>query len=356
MTRTWKSAWLFSLLGLAVALGSGCDAVPVGAIADLIPDLNGDDGGANGPALAELDTYATNTGGASGLALRPSDGALFAVNGVGLFGPINEGDDLSAMTPIGATNLADADIFDLDTHGTEATRSLSLAITNSGEFWIGSDCCQTLAIVGPQGGDAVPFLGLLSGDIDTSNIKPETLALVPDGFDGPQMKPGNLLASQDTTFSRLAAIDVEADEPTVVNVDNPVAEDINREGHHLTFGLDGTLYSSRALRGLTFAGIQTIDPDGTPAPLPGTLNLSANSFVGLANGDLVIRGARGVVAASPQNGILFYSAADDALTFALGLSTEQRSEDDELVITADGSAVFLSLPNANTIVRVIDTR
>src|SRR5205823_2905513 len=78
-------------------------------------------------ALAD---FVTNTAGASGLAVRPSDGALFTVNDNGIFGPLKAGDNLALLTPLGATNLADAGIFGSKPEG------LSLAITNSGEFWI----------------------------------------------------------------------------------------------------------------------------------------------------------------------------------------------------------------------------
>ena len=304
-------------------------------------------GGGEPAAQADLSVYATNTDGASGIALRPSDGALFAVNSTGLFGPIEEGDDFSTLSPIGATNLADADLFD------QETSALVLAITNSGEFWIGSPCCQTLAVVPPDGGAAVPSEVLLGG-VDTSNIKPETMALVPEGFQGPQIQPGNLLVGQETTFSRLGAIDVDAEEPTVIGVENP--GEINRHAHHLTFGLDGTLYSSRGVAGLTIMGLQTIDTDGLPTELAGSLGVAADSFVGLVNGDLVIRGTWQTGATESTRGVLYYSAADQEISVGLALPTGDMSEDDEMVITPDGSAIFLCLPSRNEILRVVDLR
>jgi hypothetical protein len=106
-----------------------------------------------------------------------------------------------------------------------------------------------LAVVPAAGGDAEPFTGLLEGGVEASNIKPETFAVIPSGFEGAQMSPGDLLVGQETTFSRLAAVDVDGDR-TVIAVENPSIsadpeEGLNREAHHLTFGADGVLYSAK---------------------------------------------------------------------------------------------------------------
>jgi len=291
-----------------------------------------------------LTLHVANTDGASGIAIRPSDGALFALNRGGIFGPLKQGDDLSAMSPIGATNLADASIFNGE------TTSLVLAITNGGEFWIGSQCCSILAIVPAAGGDAAPFEGLLAGT-PPSNIKPETFALVPTGFDGSEMKSGNLLAGQDTTFSRLAAMDVDGNRD-VVNVANPTAT--NREAIHLAFspGPVPMLFSSRGALSPDRFGIQTIDTQGRPTGLPGTINLSAKSFVVLANGDIVLRGSQKPSGQDQFDGILIWQKADESVVPGLALPVLETSEDDELIATADRSMVFLALPNRNQIYTV----
>lgn len=339
----------FASLAFAVTVPMlGCGTVPAGIIGDI---LNGNDNQAIGD-LVELGVYATNTGGASGIALRPSDGALFAVNKDGLFGPIENGDDLSTMTPIGATNLADMSVFD------QETDNLVLAITNSGEFWIGSNCCSLLAVVPPEGGDAAPFNQFIEAN-ESQAVKPESMAIIPEGFSGPQMKPGDLLLGQETDFNQLVAIDVEGDHAIELVV-NPDDSDppLQREAHHLTFGLDGKLYSSRGLAGLTLFGIQTIDTDGQPTNLPGTLGVSAHSFVALESGDLIIRGthSRSARPEDQDNGMLIYSAADQSIAFALSLPDGEISEDDEMIITPDGTTIFMSLPQRNEIVRAIDRR
>jgi hypothetical protein len=361
MVDSRTSLGLLSSVILGTALIAGCSSGAGGGIGDLF-NVNdnatgGDNVNANTPGgpLLGLETVATETGGASGMALRPSDGALFAVNPDGLFGPIAEGADLSGMTPIGATNLADADIFDAE------QKSLVLAISNADEFWIGSQCCVTLAVVAPTGGAAEAYTGLLTGPDpgDPSNIKPETMVIVPANFDGPQIDPGNLLVGRETAFSELSAIDVEGDR-SVVNVDNPdELENPNdfliRVAHHLTFGPDGTLYASRGVPSAEQAGIQTIDPDGRPHDLPGTQGLSAHSFVVLGNGDLLIRGSYQPAGGSRVSGLLIWSGETYALEVGLALPDADLSEDDELVIAPEGT-IYLSLPERNQIVRVIDLR
>lgn len=94
---------ILRLLSLGLLLSTaglvGCNGVPIPGNLDDIIDIidNGNDNGnandndnGNGGQTAprvSFQTYATNTGGASGMALRPSDGALFAVSADGLFGP-----------------------------------------------------------------------------------------------------------------------------------------------------------------------------------------------------------------------------------------------------------------------------
>jgi len=349
VTRGWLG--VFSVVGLTLALG--CDAVPPGIIDDILNgNGNGNDNDNDNVSvdLVELQVYATNTKEASGLALHPTTGEVYAVNEDGLFGPISQGANLSTMTPIGATNLDEAPFeeFELD--------SLVLAITNSGEFWIGSKGSGILAVVPPAGGPAEAFEGQAEENTEQA-IHPETMAVVPASFQGPQMAPGNLLVGQDTDFDWLNAIDVEADR-TVIRVDNPTDPENpqERDAHHLTFGLDGVLYSSRAETALTTEGIQTIATSGLPTPLPGTLGLKADSFVGLANGDLIIRGARAVTAGNTENGILIYSAADEETVLGVALPLQEVSEDDEMIITSNGDTVYLSLPKRNQIYRAIDKR
>jgi hypothetical protein len=340
-TLRW-TAGSAALAFLPLALLAGCAGVPIPDLDDIINgNDNANDNGGPPPAAVELTDFATSTEGASGLAVRPSDGALFAVNADGLFGPIQEGDDVSTLTPYGATNLGDDDLFDLP------PTSSVLAIDSSGEFWIGSQCCITVARVPAEGGNATPFTGLLEGD-DAANIFPETLVFVPDSFDGPQIDPGNLLVGEDTTFSKLAAIDVVTG--TVTNVENP-SELIKREAHHLAFGPDGTLYSSRGVSSATFAGLQTIAEDGTPTPLPGTLRVAAHTFVVLDNGDLLYDGVFRTSAVDVLNGLFFWSAEDEEIVTALELPAAQTSEHDEMIMAEDGT-IYLSLPNLNKIVTV----
>jgi len=341
------------------AMLAGCDGIPQIDIDDLIPTPTptptptaspGGDGTETGDSL-ETVVFASNTGGASGIALRPSDGALFLVNSEGLFGPIDDGDDVSTLEPIGATNLADADLF-----GSESDLShLVLAIANSGEFWIGLPPNKELAVVPPAGGDAESFTGLV---VD-SNIAPETMVIVPEGFAGDQMEPGNLLVGQDTTFSRLSAIDVEGDR-TVVNVDNPLEDDpdneLNRQAHHLTFSPDGVLYSCKRLTSATMAGLQTIATDGTPTDVAGTERLAADSFVALDGGDLILRGIYDPADGDQTTGLLIWSAADEEVQIGLEMTSTEVSADDEMILAADGETVYLSLPERDEIVVVVDNR
>lgn len=300
---------------------------------------NDNDGGQ--PSSVTLTTYASNTGGISGIALRPADGALFGVNADGLFGPIEEGADISAMTALGATNLADEALFD------SPPTSLALAITNDGEFWIGSPCCTTIAVVAPDGGDAEPFLGFF----DEQDAKPEAIVRVPDGFTGTQFVPGQLLFGHETTFSRLFAVDVEGDRE-ITAIDNPIIDTTNRHAHHLTFGLDGVLYGSKTTTALTQAGIQSIGTDGAPADVPGTLGVAADSFVVLADGSMVIRGALQQTATRSDRGILRYEPSAAEVTVGLSLPAEDLSDRDDMVVTPDGSMILLSLPDRDEIVRV----
>jgi|GEM_PF-2183125 len=324
---------------------AGCDGVTLpDFIPDGIPDIcdfiDCPDGGFDAVVdRATLRTYATNTGGASGMAWRPSDGALFIVNKDGLFGPINDGDDVSTMTPIGATNLADADLFDAPPD------TVVLGISNAGEFWIASPGQTTAAVVPPEGGDAVQFLGLF----DAQELTPETIALVPDGFSGAQITPGSLLFGQETTFSRLAQVDAGGDE-SVILIDNPTPA-TNRQAHHLTFGLDGVLYSSRGTTSLLTAGLQSIATSGAPTNIAGTTGLAADSFVVLANGDMIIRGSwKPDAAVETIRGVLIYDVSASAIIIGTKLATNEITEGDEMIISPDGNMILLSLPARNEIV------
>lgn len=330
----------------------GCPGVMIPDLGDFIPDLPDLPGGdpMTDPNAASLSVYATNTGGASAIAQRPSDGAIFIVNASGLFGPIEQDDDVSTMDPIGAENLADMDLFDME------QPSLVLAIDNSGAFWIGSPCCGTLARVPAEGGDAEQFLGLLDPQ-DPANIFPSTLALVPDGFSGAQMMPGDILAGEETTFSRLAAIN--PDDMTVVSkVDNPIEDTTNRNAAHLTFGLDGNLYSSRSAAAASMANIQMIATDGTPSDVPGTERVGADAFVGLANGDLVIYGAffrAGDLPTDTFNGIFFYDASEEALVEGATITDADMAQIDGMIIADDGT-IYLAQSASDRVVIVSDDR
>ena len=341
-------------LGLLLSTAGliGCNGVPIpddlGDLMDIIDNGNanandnGNDDGNDGQTAPRVSfqTYATNTGGASGMALRPSDGAVFAVSADGLFGPISEGDDLSTMTPIGATNLGDDNLFDT------TPESLTLAITNEGEFWITS-LQTTVAVVLSGGGDAEPYLGLF--DDGVPELTPETTVLVPDSFEGPQFMPGHLLFGGETTFSRLFQVDVSGDRSVLV-ITQP--ELILRQAHHLTFGLDGALYSSKGVAALTQPGLQTIDTDGTPTNIDSSLGIAADTFVVLANGDMVIRGTWQMTATTSSRGILLFDAAAGEFSVGLSLTSSELSESDEMVISSDGSMILLSRPAVNEIVRI----
>jgi hypothetical protein len=128
-SRSWTGllATLICICGMI-----GCDAVPLDQLPDSLDDLidnNNDQSGTDEVELfAEVSVLARNTGGASGIALRPADGALFYANATGIYGPVSTDFDGATATPFGATNLADAAIFDLD------TESFVLAIADSGDF------------------------------------------------------------------------------------------------------------------------------------------------------------------------------------------------------------------------------
>ena len=308
----------------------------------------------NGADPLQLEVFATNTGGASGIAFD-ADGDLYLVNKDGLFGPITDGEDVSAMTPIGATNLAAGAIFDADQD------SFVLAISGSGDFWIGSQCCVTLAVVPADGGDAEPFTGLADGptDGDPSNIKSETMVMVPDDYDSLQIVPGTMLVGRETSFSELSTIDVDGD-LSVLNIDNPLedrelADYMNRNAHHLTFGPDGTLYTSRSVTSPDFAGLQTVQADGSPVELPGTINLSANTFVVLDSGDIILDGIYDPADGDRVMGLLIWSGESETVMTGLEMPEEEVSEDDEMILGPDGT-IYLSLPDRNEIVRVVDNR
>ena len=327
----------------------GCNGVPI-PVGDIIGDIldnsndngnaNDNDNGNDGQTAPRVSfqTFATNTGGASGMALHPGTGELFAVSADGLFGPISEGDDLSTMDPIGATNLADDNLFDAP------PTTLALAITNDGEFWIATQQ-GTVAVVPPGGGDAAPFLGLINEE-----IQPEVIVLVPDGFEGPQITPGQLLFGHETTFDRLIQVDVAGDR-SVLSIDNPSS--LLRQAHHLTFGLDGAFYSSKGVTALTQPGFQTIATDGTPTAIDATVGIAGDTFVVLANGDFVIRGSWQTSATAPTIiGILLFDAAEGEISLGVSIPNEETSESDEMVISSDGSMILLSRPAVNEIVRI----
>ncbi|MHC5111101.1 MAG: hypothetical protein ACYTHJ_14615 [Planctomycetota bacterium] len=344
-----NSKWIpASLVLMLMFSGPACVPVPdINDVIDIIDDAGSD---IKEPNDASLTTYATNTDGAAGLAFRASDGAMFITSANGLFGPIEEGDDVSDLTPLGATNLGDPDIFDAPPSST------ILAITEDGEFWIGSNCCSTMGVVAPAGGNAEQFVGLIEG-FGSSNIKPEALAVVPDGFSGDQFQPGQILVSEDTTFSKLSAIDT-TDRSVIQKIDNPVEDSLNREGQHLTFGADGNLYSGKALGTATIAGIQMIDTDGTPIPVDGTFRVSVNTFVVLENGDILINGSfrrSGDLPTDSFNGLFFYDAGSETLSEALTLAQGDNSDDDEMVIGPDGT-IYMTQPALNRVVIVNDRR
>ncbi len=354
--------WMMVGAVWALVVGGGCDAVAVvggGSLFNVEEEQQPDD-----PDIT-VELYATNIGNAAGIALD-ADGGLILVNERGLFGPLSEDDDVAALSPFGAENLAAEE--SLDEFFDNIVSSLVLAITNSGEFWIGTQGNATLAVVPAGGGDAEPFTALLNEPTpeDPSNIKPETMVIVPDNHDGDQIRPGTLLVGRETSFSELSTIDVEADR-AVINIDNPIGDPdeldnpddaLDRQAHHLTFGPDGTLYGSTGQGRKTEPNVQTIALDGTPTNLAGTERLAAHSFVVLPGGDLLIRGVY-TPENNPINGLMIWSAADEAVTVVVDLEDDfdlTLSEDDEIVLAADGKTAYLSLPEMGEIWRAIDNR
>jgi hypothetical protein len=315
-------------LVVSLALTAGC---PMDMGDDFVP-------------LLALSEFATNTDGASAIAVRPSDGAVFIVNADGLFGPITAGTNLAAMTPFGAANLGTLDLFD------SQQPQLALAITNSGEFWIGSSADGTMAVVPPGGGDAEPFPGLIEAptdDVTPLNIFPDTLVLVPANGGGTEFMPGDLLAGEATTFSRLAAIDPATDD--VVKVDNPSAT--NRNAFHLAFDSNGDLFSSRDTTSLTTRGIQRIAADGTPTFIDNTEGLAAPAFVIEDSGDFIIRGALAESGGISFTGLFILDAGTGALLKALQIPASAASAADDMVLLPNGT-ILMTQPNLNRVVRI----
>ncbi|MCH7812642.1 MAG: hypothetical protein IID40_01345 [Planctomycetes bacterium] len=356
--------WLMVGSLLALAIGAGCDAVALVGGGDLF--VVEEEQQPQQPLLT-VERYATNTGDAAGIALD-ADGGLILVNNDGLFGPLEKDDDVATLTAFGAENVSDEatqdEFFD------NIASSLVLVITNSGEYWIGTPGNVTLAVVPPGGGDAEPFTGLLNQPTpeDPSNIKPETMVIVPDNHDGDQIRPGTLLVGRETSFSELSTIDVAGDR-AVINIDNPIGDPdeldnpddaLDRYAHHLTFGPDGTLYGSSGQGRKTAPNVQTIALDGTPTNLAGTERLAVHSFVVLPSGDLLIRGVY-TPENNPINGLMIWSAADEAVIAASVVDLEDDfdltlSEDDEIVLADDGKTAYLSLVEMGEIWRAIDNR
>ena len=357
---------VFAVLSV-VALGAGCDGV---AVQDILDVLNINENGVAGnenaadeqndnatidandhgdepppppePDRATLTPFATNTSGASGLALD-GNGNLYLLNADGLYGPIAEGDDISELEPIGATNLADDDIFKND------ETSLVLAISNEGEFWIGSRCCGTLAFLPVGEVDAVSFKdSLLDSE---SQVRPETMVIVPDNVDSMQILPGTMLIGQESLFSFLATIDVDGDH-AVVDILNPEAEDDIRYGHHLAFGPDGTLYGSTKTSGVERIGFQTIGADGAPTDVAGTEGLAANSFVVLDDGDILMTGFLEVSGSSLQTGLFIVSPATGDVESVATLAGGPSVSDQELVLDRASGAIYLARPGQNDVVLV----
>jgi len=158
--------------------------------------------------------------------------------------------------------------------------------------------------------------------------------------------------------SDLSAIDVAGDR-AVVNVDKPLDEEgdlIVRLAHHLAFGPDDTLYGSNDVASALNAGIQTIDTDGVPTDLPGTVGVSARSFVVLDDGDLLIRGVYDPADGATVNGIILWDADTEAVTIFEDLPDTDLSGNDELIISADRSTIYLALPERSEIWRGTDNR
>ena len=112
------------------------------------------------------------------------------------------------------------------------------------------------------------------------------------------------------------------------------------------------LYSSRGTSSLLTAGVQSIATDGTPTNITGTTGLAPDSFVVLANGDILIRGSYKPDAQTTIRGILIYDVSADAIIVGTNLATNEITEGDEMIISPDGSRILLSLPARNEIVVV----
>jgi hypothetical protein len=176
------------------------------------------------------------------------------------------------------------------------------------------------------------------------------------------MMPGDLLVGENTSFSALSAIDVTADPtPIVTNVDNPLFDPADpganrRHAQHLTFDPNGNLYAGTGSALSDEPGIQMIEPDGTPVPIAGTEGVNTESFVVLDSGDFIIRGTFGT-GSSRINGILL-SVEDEMLELAIDLPDNELSDDDEMILSADGNTIFLALPlrNGGEIYRLEDRR
>lgn len=365
-----RISFVFAVFSV-VALSAGCDNVPIQDILDVLnindngdggnenvadeQNDNADDGNDNAdggndngddptiePDRATLTPFATNTSGASGLALD-GNGNLYLLNADGLYGPLAEGDDISELEPIGATNLDDEDIFKND------ETSLVLAISNEGEFWIGSRCCGTLAFLPVGEEDAVSFKdSLLDSE---SQVRPETMVIVPDNVDSMQILPGTMLIGQESSFSILATIDVDGDH-AVVDILNPEAEDDIRYGHHLAFGPDGTLYASTKTSGVERIGFQTIGADGVPTDVAGTEGLAANSFVVLDNGDILMTGFREVSGSGLETGLFIVSPATGEVESVATLAGGASVTDRELVLDRASGAIYLARPGQDDVVLV----
>ncbi len=327
MRNRYQPMFMTALCAVSLGLCPGCPE----------PVTPGD---GDGTALVSLEVFASNTNGAAGIAVRGSDGGVFIVGDDGLFGPLEAGDNVSMLNPIGATNLLSADLFDSD------QSDYSLAIAGDGEFWIASSCCGTLGVVPPAGGDAEPFTGLIDGNPPT-NIFPDALVVVPNNANFSSFAAGDILAGEDTSFSRLAAIDPAT--RTVTSIANPSAT--NRNANALAFDADGSLFTARAGTALTSAGLQQIGSNGAPTAVDGTLGLAANDMVVLANGDILIRGTLALTGGSSFRGLLILDAASGTLLEALEISAGDASASDDLVLLPDGT-VLMTQPNLNRVVKI----
>ena len=116
------------------------------------------------------------------------------------------------------------------------------------------------------------------------------------------------------------------------------------------------MYGSNDIPSALNAGIQTIETDGFPTDLPGTVGLSARSFVVLQNGDLLIRGVYDPPDGPSVNGIILWEAESEEVTIFEDLPIEDLSAHDELIISPDRQTVYLSLPSRSEIWRGTDNR